>query len=324
MYRKIIFDLDGVITTEQAFWDAAALTAAEFLELPIMEPSRLRETLFYGDRLIKLVKNRGVNSNWDLVYLTYAFWETDGEKVYADIKGTPKRDFALYEAAGRRLSEKTGKPFDAVRRGSALWQEMADSFQEWFLGSDTFSRVYGKPPRGARPGLWNAEEPIVPQKTLLDTLCTLREMGAQLCIATARPLPEGREPLVRWGAFPFFSEENAITYDYIRAAQEKLGVSGLGKPHPYIFLKAYFGKDFPDERLVDGTYPKDFSDCLIVGDAGADLFAAKAMGADFAAVLTGVSGEDGRGFFSENGAKFILPDISALPRALQEREEKQK
>ncbi len=322
MYKKIIFDLDGVITTEQAFWDAAALTTAEFLGFPLAPPRRLRETLFYGDRLIKLVKNRGVNSNWDLVYLAYAFWETDGATVYADIAATPERDFALYEVAGRKLAEKTGQPFDKVKRGGALWQEMADSFQEWFLGSETFARVYQKPPRGIRRGLWESEEPLVPRKTLLDTLGALQKMGAQLCIATARPLPEGREPLVRWGAFPLFSEAHAITYDYIRTAQETLGVSGLGKPHPYIFLKAYFGKDFPDARIIDGTYPKDFTDCLIVGDAGADLFAAKAMGADFAAVLTGVSGEAGREFFTENGAKFILPDISALPGALRNREER--
>jgi len=75
MYRKIIFDLDGVITSESAFWDSAALTVAEFMGFPMDTPAKLRETLFCRDRLIRLVKNRGVNSNWDLVYLFCCFFD---------------------------------------------------------------------------------------------------------------------------------------------------------------------------------------------------------------------------------------------------------
>ena len=81
-------------------------------------------------------------------------------------------------------------------------------------------------------------------------------------------------------------------------------------------MKAYFGKEFPDEDILNENYEKDFSDCLIVGDAGADLFAAQKMGADFAAVLTGIAGEDARRFFAENGAAYIVPDITFLPEIL--------
>ncbi len=313
MYRKIIFDLDGVITSESAFWDAAALTTAEFMGLPIESPARLRETLFYNDRLIKLVKNRGVNSNWDLVYLTIAFWETDAKGVYETIERIPLRDFALYHFAGERLAEKTGRPFEEVKRSGPYWLKMADSFQEWFLGSSTFEEVNKKAAHGGREGLWTSEEPIVGRKKLEETLRFLRGKGVSLRIGTARPLPEGREPLLRWGVYDYFDEEGAITYDYIKAAQEKSGHAALGKPHPYIFLKSYLGKDFPDEVILNGTYEADFSDCLIVGDAGADLFAAKAMGADFAAVLTGIAGEEARPFFEENGAKYIFSDITELP-----------
>ncbi len=312
MYRKIIFDLDGVITSESAFWDSAALTVAEFTGFPMDVPTTLRETLFCRDRLIRLVKNRGVNSNWDLVYLFYCFFETTPEAVYEKIEKSGLFDFALYEAAGRYAAQKTGKSFTEICRGGPLYQEMADSFQEWFLGSDTFEKVNGKKARGKREGLWLMEEPIVGREKLLSTLAFLKERGLQLRIATARPLPEGREPLVRWGAMPYFDEDGAITYDYIRKAQALSPDIPLGKPHPYIFLKSYFGKDFPDSAILEGQYRRDFSDCLIVGDAGADLFAAKKMGADFAAVLTGISGEDGRTFFEENGAKYILPDVSAL------------
>ncbi len=323
MYQKVIFDLDGVITSEEVFWDSAALTAAEFLDLPQNAPKVLRRTLFYNDKLIRLVKNRGVNSNWDLVYLVVAYWETDCKRVYEEIEKGPSTAFDLYTEAGKRLAEKTGKGLAFTKRGGPLWQDMADSFQEWFLGSDTFSKVYSALPRGGRAGLWDNEEPIVGREALIRTLKALKEKGVSLRIGTARPLPEGREPLVRWGVMEYFDEEGAITYDFIRNAEEKSGKRGLGKPHPYIFLKSYFGKDFPDTDILDGNYKKDFSHCLIVGDAGADLFAAKSMGADFAAVLTGISGLDARAFFEENGAKYILPDITALPELWGKTEEEE-
>ncbi len=321
MYRKIIFDLDGVITSESAFWDSAALTVAEFMGRPVLSPAALRKTYFYEDKLIRLVKNRGVNSNWDLVYLTLAFWEGDGRSVYDTIEKTELGAFELYRMAGTCLAEKTGKPLSEVERGGPYWQEIADSFQEWFLGSRTFSEVNGKAPRGDRPGLWDSEEPIVGRENLIRTLRRLKEAGISLRIGTARPLPEGVAPLVRWGVYELFDDEGVITYNYIRGAEEKSGRTGLGKPHPYIFLKSYFGKAFSDEAILQGEYDKDFSDCLIVGDAGADLFAARAMGADFAAVLTGVAGEDARPFFEENGANYILKDVTALPDILKRTED---
>lgn len=322
MYRKIIFDLDGVITSESVFWDSAALTVAEFRGEPILSPVELREKYFYGDKLIRLVKNRGVNSNWDLVYLSLAFWERDSRGVYETIAKTDMRAFDLYRMAGEQLSKKMGRPLSEVQRGGPYWQEMADSFQEWFLGSATFSEVNGKPPRGVRPGLWDNEEPIVGRKRLTDTLVSLKAQGFSLRIGTARPLPEGVAPLKRWGVYGLFDEEGVITYNYIRNAEEACGKTGLGKPHPYIFLKSYFGKDFPDEDILAENYNKDFADCLIVGDAGADLFAARAMGADFAAVLTGAAGVDAKPFFEENGAKYILRDITELPDILRTEDEK--
>ena len=51
---------------------------------------------------------------------------------------------------------------------------------------------------------------------------------------------------------------------------------------------------------------------LVVGDAGADMFAAKAMGADFCAVLTGVNKQAARGFFEENNAQYILNSSAEL------------
>ena len=75
-------------------------------------------------------------------------------------------------------------------------------------------------------------------------------------------------------------------------------------------MKALYGTDYDDKRLVSGDYDKSkIAGTLVVGDAGADILAAKAMGADFCAVLTGIQGEKGREYFEENGAEYILPSV---------------
>ena len=51
---------------------------------------------------------------------------------------------------------------------------------------------------------------------------------------------------------------------------------------------------------------------LVIGDAGCDLFAAKAAGCDFLAVLTGISGESARAYFLQEGADYVLSNILEL------------
>ena len=61
---------------------------------------------------------------------------------------------------------------------------------------------------------------------------------------------------------------------------------------------------------LDGGYDKaKIKTTLVVGDAGADILAAQAMGADFCAVLTGIQGERARGYFEKLGANYILKSV---------------
>ena len=79
---------------------------------------------------------------------------------------------------------------------------------------------------------------------------------------------------------------------------------------PYMFLKALYGTDYSNKRIVDGDYDKaKIKTTLVVGDAGADILAAQAMGADFCAVLTGIQGERARGYFEKLGANYILKSV---------------
>lgn len=87
---KIIFDMDGVVTGEERYWDAAALTVWELLysssylglarrpglpefkaKVNSREIAAVRRVIFEEDRVITFFKQRAVNSNWDLTVLAF-------------------------------------------------------------------------------------------------------------------------------------------------------------------------------------------------------------------------------------------------------------
>jgi phosphoglycolate phosphatase-like HAD superfamily hydrolase len=85
----IIFDLDGVITSEEAYWDAAGLTLHELLYSPrywgldrskmsadgqyhpvnTAQASRLISRAVFPESEILALKGRSINSNWDTCYV---------------------------------------------------------------------------------------------------------------------------------------------------------------------------------------------------------------------------------------------------------------
>jgi phosphoglycolate phosphatase-like HAD superfamily hydrolase len=85
----IIFDLDGVITSEEAYWDAAGLTLHELLYSPrywgldrsemggdgkyhpatTAQESRLISRAVFPESDILALKGRSINSNWDTCYV---------------------------------------------------------------------------------------------------------------------------------------------------------------------------------------------------------------------------------------------------------------
>src|SRR6266567_5042841 len=82
----VIFDLDGVITSEEAYWDAAGLTLHELCYSPrywhidaaleqyvpvktAEESRRVSRAIFPTSEILSL-KARAINSNWDTCYVT--------------------------------------------------------------------------------------------------------------------------------------------------------------------------------------------------------------------------------------------------------------
>lgn len=328
-YDTVIFDMDGVITSEQNYWNSAALTVWEYLnqnmgvEVDSAECMKnlkeIRKSVFCDDALISVLKGKGVNSNWDLGYVTVLIsWIVYGRNKIGDFfrvleyaGGLPENILDVYDMLAEKAAEKTGFDRDWLKRNGLMWQTMHMIFQGWFLG-DELAAAHNMPTlRRGKPGLLYSEKPIIPIENLRNLLRELSEIK-RVCIGTGRPGAEIIEPLNSWNVMKYFTPDGICHYDYVIKAENTTGQT-LTKPHPYMFLKALYGTDYNDNKIINGDYDKSkISRTLVVGDAGADMFAAQAMGADFCAVLTGVSGKEAKGYFEEHNAAYILNSAADL------------
>lgn len=321
-YNTVIFDMDGVITSEQKYWDAAALTVWEYLRVCRGEHidatecmarlGDIRNQIFCNDNLIRVLKNKGVNSNWDLGYVTVLMaWilKTENfEEIMEYAKTLPDNILDGYIFLAKECSRVTGIPEDELQRNARVWNEMAIIFQEWYVGQELWpEEIVHK----GKTGLMSAEEPIVPKDELVKTIRALSKTH-RLCTASGRPYIEMARPMTDWDILKYFDQNGLSNGDCIAEAESRYGIT-VAKPHPYIFLKALYGLDYDDKKVIDGDYDKSkITKALVVGDAGADILAARAMGADFCAVLTGVAGESAREYFEELNAEYILNSVLDL------------
>lgn len=335
-YDTILFDMDGVITSEENYWNVSGLTVYELLfsnryygdeELNAAacqaDLAHIRERVFAHDRAIRCVKEYGINSNWDLTYVVAAAAlilneKQDFDRVCGYIRALPSEAFALYERIGKELAAAMGwEPGFAARLGG-FWNQCCFCFQEWFLGSKLFEELWQREcVQPGKTGLMLTEEPLVDKQQLISMLSGLHAAGKRLGIGTGRPDVEVFGVLERWGIRRYFATDAIVTYTNVMDAEQQLGLKergiGLTKPHPYMFLKGVFGSTVSDEHIVNGLYDREACRrTLVVGDAGADLYAAREAGCDFLAVLTGIQGQEARRFFEQEGADYILNSVLEL------------
>jgi len=316
-YELILLDMDGVITSEQRYWDAAALSVYELLndrtgmnaQYLTENVEAIRRKMFCDDKTISVLKERGVNSNWDLTYIVLAVammlgTTDDFELVYDYIVDKDLNALEMYEFLGEHSP--------AGLRGGDLYNEGVKCFQGWYLGDEMFTEITGEAPKlRGKKGLMAGEIPILPIEQMQEVIKTLYDAGKTIGIGTGRVFYEILEPLKNWGLIQYFDDKRCITYSDVQTAEKSLGNVTLTKPHPYMFLKGMLGCDYSDEKIVAGDYDKGLiSKTLVVGDAGADILAAKAVDMPFAAVLTGVSGEAARGYFEQQQADYIFSSIA--------------
>ncbi len=341
-FSTVLFDLDGVITGEQAYWKAAALTVYEYFyedlelnsEFCYEEVDSIMNTVFSYQETVVTLKSLGLNSNWDLAYaviLATDILKSEGiedEEIFTMVPEflADKNILApeLLEVLAQEYEEIFNYPEGYARKGGEFYDEIVKKFQHWYLGDEGYVAQYHEsvPMEKGNIGLVDSEEPLLGLPQTQALLKELHDAGYMLGIGSGRPRRELELPLQNWGVFHYFDKERIVSYDDVLFWQKEYQKlqnvdEKLVKPHPFQFVKGACGSDFSLEKLKN---KEDFSHVLVVGDALCDLIAAHDAGCKFCAVLTGVDGKDARTFFENMGADYILEDATELPKILLPKE----
>jgi phosphoglycolate phosphatase-like HAD superfamily hydrolase len=372
----LIFDLDGVITSEQKYWNTARLTVWEL----ITHPDYLGLTSYFGSTLIQPdrvltagqqiidnafiyeLKRRAINSNWDLTYFVFCLhlagilqqvqrrapqqwsqlrnqfegasphqWQKLGQRLLGlpldrqasegtiaqfwqqttELKGA-----AVTEYIYRFYQEHLGITLAQSHRG--LWELCYQNFQAWYEGKKGFTLP--------------DDETVLDLGMIQATLHTLQAAQYTLAIATGRPRNEVLEPLSVLGLLSYFDPDRIITYDDVLAAENQFGTPQhpvkLGKPHPFVVLKAIHGNEDPQLlcsqsfQQRDGLRPTGGhrTYAAYIGDAASDVVAAKGAGCLSIGVLTGFtatcSQEEQVQLFTDLGCDCVIDSILRLPEVL--------
>ncbi len=347
-FDLIIFDLDGVITTEQIYWECACLILWELLRTILDADTADGESLPTGEArerllppaIIGAVKDRAVNSNWDLTYLAACALllacpagAGRGAETVADLLGvlrsTPivevrwpepirellaaagaRQDGDLLSFAGQTTAGHLGVVSSLLRPHGLWWDYLFDRFQVWLSGKQL--AALGAPPL--------ADALTLPPEVLRRTLWSLREAGYRLGIATGRPRAEALPTLRENGLLDVFDPARMVTYSEVEAAQRQTGQPGLGKPHPFAIWQAMH-PGIPAERLLAQPAPGDLR-ALMVGDGVSDAQAARAAGIPCLGVLSGITDVQRQAQRYEAllaaGCLDVVDDVSCLPQWLRD------
>ena len=153
--KKVIFDIDGVLLSEERYFDVSALTVWEILYSPAymglpgerddFRPDRITEGQIAGcrsvvwgnDALLSWLKARGINSNWDMVHadLITILWLM--AETYKNRSGGDKMSFSFHrpedcKSAGQELM---GLPMPKAEDVLARWQR---AVPEGLQGEEVF------------------------------------------------------------------------------------------------------------------------------------------------------------------------------------------
>ncbi len=349
--QLLIFDLDGVVTSEQKYWNTARLTVWElisrspYLGLAAYFGTDLAtpaQVLAAADRIIDTefiteLKNRAVNSNWDLTFFVFSL-HLLGIVQQTSIPAVSELPIAAQLAAiGRAVAT---EKVDRTRsqqliqqfwlattelKGTAV-QEYVATFAAQILGqqldifnSDLWSLCYHnfQDWYEAKKGYQLPDDETVLDVDQMRQTLELLASQYTLGIATGRPRQETIAPLTSLSLLQYFAADRVVTYDDVLAAEASLSAPlKLGKPHPFIVLQAIYPHLTPTEILakIGEQHPQ----VAYIGDAASDVVAAQAAGCLSIGVLTGF-GQDlvyKEQLLARMGCGVILPNMLALPQFL--------
>ena len=345
----VIFDVDGVFLSEERCFDVSALSVHELLFNPRYlnltqekfktsytdeEIAEIRSKIFLDDEILSRYKELGLNSNWDMLYITFSIIyinllkdsginisnvdindlysvgemlgdvEPDYGKVLEFLDGDEYTKETIYEGlVNYATSLKFLNEKDDFRTNSTLWMLGQHVYQEWYLGSERM-KDSELPIEGDKEGFLHQEEWLAPVDELEAMLQNLLDRDLTIGIATGRSREETLIPFEAAGLLKYFNDERISTASEVKEAEAVEGVERqLSKPHPYSYLWTLYAQDEKHfEEAVKGENTSD-EKVYVVGDSVADFFCAEKMEVEFIGTLTGLTGDDIIPTFTELGVE---------------------
>lgn len=369
MIKTILFDVDGVLLSEEHYFDASALTVSELLisnnylglapekfktDYSPAEIKSIRETVFgKNDEVLKFMKSRGLNANWDMIYLSFGHqlihllsqikeneysrinnWlqehisrevlleigrvlhtysvNLDFNLFVSDFEDSKETKQELFHYLNQLAEEKLGVKTEIFSGIGALWSVCEHVCQEWYVGDENVEKSTGRPSVQLGKKGFLANETTLAGQAEIDALFTfLNESGVKIGIGTGRPELETIQPFRHLNWLKHFDINHIVTADDVLKAEKGLNERrSLSKPDPFTYIMGLKGRETSVEDCLSTSLPiTNGEEVLVVGDSLADLLAARKMGCQFAAVLTGLSGKDARTDFEKYEAEYILDTV---------------
>ena len=350
--KTIIFDMDGVVTSEEGYWRAAfssildlaaffghegskaALFSSDYNEVPW--------SLSLNRQVIGSVKRFRINTCWDLCHvaaigLLQELCLFDHENISrilsVDWSAPLTSVISCSWPEGYLINQNRLLQSVVSQKNDTMGFELMDHFAglvpelkpllvrsgviwEWlyFRFQDWFNGSEGLYPK---QGIVHGEQLVVDPILLCSVLASLQADGWRLTIATGRPRGELLPTLERSEVLSYFDSRAIVTHDDVVKAQDDLKpISPLGKPHPFQFLKALYPSHSDFSLISCQTGFAKRPQVIVVGDTSSDISAGVAIGAITVGVLSGASGPDGEAGLRKEGADHIIADVTLLPSIL--------
>lgn len=289
--KAILFDLDGVITSERVYWNCGGLALAKYMDEIIPEKPEEKVKLaqkMLPDRVIRRLKEAGINSNWDITYVASVISKKgiDMDEFLDELKRRNMKGMDYFKLLDEFDSGEVHK------REGGRWDEAHTRFHECYLELKT------------------TDEPVIALDGIKKALKQLKDMGYDLGIVTGRPLSEVEPPLKSWGIWDYFTRTMVVTDDEVQKESEKRGFH-IGKPDPWPIHHVIANHEGVDIENI-GKFKKDY---VLIGDSSSDVISAKRAGIRVICVDTGIASAEA---LMEAGCDVLVEDITDVPKALKE------
>ncbi|MGN8834271.1 HAD family hydrolase [Allisonella histaminiformans] len=368
--KKVIFDVDGVLLSEERYFDVSALTVWEWLYSPyymgLANDSGLplhgddawiaavRDRVWAGDTLLSWLKAHGINSNWEMVhaFLITASWlmarqfrEETGHLPPLSLKNRDEvralgslladravpgaeeillfweshvesqvEGAALFVCLRQAAEVEAGRELPFMNLDSPFFRMHQLAFQQWYLGDEVFPEIMHEKGYGDRKeGVLQKEVPLGDAGDIRNMLKQLKAAGFSLGVATGRGAKEVEIPFRFFGWYEDFDPVYIATASDAEEVSAQYGNIPLGKPSPFLYLCAAYGRRTENY----GAYIKDgrihaSDEVYVIGDSYSDVLGARAAGARFIGVLTGLTGKAAAAMFEKEKAIYSENVLTAV------------